>query len=60
MKVKEGQYVRHAQYGWGMVLDCAKHHTTVLFRSIGVKRLAASSAVFANVGGEASRKKPAN
>jgi PcrA/UvrD tudor domain len=60
MKVKEGQYVRHSQYGWGTVLDCDKHQTTVLFRSIGVKRLAASSANFATVGGEASRKKPAN
>jgi hypothetical protein len=60
MKVKEGQYVRHSQYGWGTVLDCDNHQTTVLFRSIGVKRLTASSAIFATVGGQASRKKPAN
>ena len=59
MKVKEGQYVRHSQYGWGTVLESDNHQTTVLFRSIGVKRLAASSATFATVGGEASRKKPA-
>jgi len=59
MKVKEGQYVRHAQYGWGTVLDCDNHQTTVIFRSIGVKRLTASSATFAAVGGEASRRKPA-
>jgi len=59
MKLKEGQYVRHSQYGWGTVLDCDNHSTTVIFRSIGVKRLAASSANFAAVGGEASRKKPA-
>ncbi len=59
IKVKEGQYVRHVQYGWGTVLECDDHQTTVIFRSVGVKRLAASSATFANVGGEASRKKPA-
>ncbi|HUK89368.1 MAG TPA: hypothetical protein VLZ81_03135 [Blastocatellia bacterium] len=58
MKLKEGQYVRHSQYGWGTVLDCDNHSTTVIFRSVGVKRLAASCANFINVGGEASRKKP--
>jgi len=59
MKVKEGQYVRHSQYGWGTVLDCDNHSTTVIFRSVGVRRLAAAAANFAIVGGEASRKKPA-
>jgi len=57
MKLKEGQYVRHSEYGWGTVLECDSDHTTVIFRSVGVKRLPASSAIFAMVGVEAPKKK---
>ncbi|MGO9272048.1 MAG: hypothetical protein ACLQOO_17590 [Terriglobia bacterium] len=59
VKLKEGQYVRHSEYGWGTILECDDQQTTVFFRSVGVRRLAASSATFAMVGGEVSRKKPA-
>ena len=57
MKVKEGQYVRHSRYGWGTILECDRHHTTVIFRSVGVKKLVTSSANFALVGGQARKKK---
>jgi len=43
MKLKEGQYVRHSQYGWGTVLDCDNHSTTVIFRSSGLRLLAPTS-----------------
>jgi len=58
MKLKEGQYVCHSKYGWGTILDCDSRQTTVVFRSVGVKRLATSSANFAIVGGETPKKKP--
>jgi hypothetical protein len=46
MKLKVGQYVRHDRYGWGTILECARHHTTVYFCSVGVRKLTVSEAVF--------------
>jgi len=60
MKVKEGQYVRHSQYGWGTILECDNHKTTVIFRSVGVRKLVTSSANFALIGGQAPKKKAAD
>ena len=57
MTLKIGQYVRHSKYGWGTVMEWDRIQTLVYFRSIGVKKLATSSANFAMVGGEAHKKK---
>jgi hypothetical protein len=46
MKLKDGQYVRHSKYGWGTILECDRHHTMVYFYRVGVRKLAASEAVF--------------
>jgi hypothetical protein len=46
MKFTRGQYVRHSKYGWGTILECERLHTTVLFRSVGVRKLTAAEAVF--------------
>jgi hypothetical protein len=46
MKLKLGQYVRHCRYGWGTILECARHHTTVYFCRVGVRKLTVSEAVF--------------
>jgi len=46
MKLVRGQYVRHSKYGWGTILDCEPGHTTVYFRTVGVRRLPLSEAVF--------------
>ncbi len=59
MTLKTGQYVRHSKYGWGTVMEWDRIRVLVYFRSIGVKKLATSSANFAMVGGEAPKKKSA-
>ncbi len=46
MKLTQGQYVRHSKYGWGTILDRQPDHTLVYFRSVGVRKLTASEAVF--------------
>jgi len=58
MRLKTGQYVRHSRFGWGTILDRDGIQTTVYFRSVGVKRLATSSAKFTMIGGEALKKRP--
>lgn len=50
MTLKKGQYVRHSKYGWGTVLEHDDRETTVYFRTIGLKKLPAALALFANVG----------
>ncbi|HXJ94629.1 MAG TPA: hypothetical protein VMT20_17415 [Terriglobia bacterium] len=57
MELKTGQYVRHAKYGWGTILDYNRHQTVVIFRGIGIKRLQTDPANFASVTGEAPKKK---
>ncbi|HEV3277823.1 MAG TPA: hypothetical protein VG860_13475 [Terriglobia bacterium] len=57
MTLKAGQYVRHAKYGWGTVVEYDRDRTLVYFRSIGIKRLETDSANFAAVAGEAPKKK---
>lgn len=57
MTLKKGQYVRHAKYGWGTIVEHDSRETTVYFRTIGVKRLPAALASFDNVGGAAHAKK---
>ena len=58
MTLKAGQYVRHAKYGWGTIVDHDREQTLVYFRTIGIKKLEASAATFAMVGGEVLKKKP--
>lgn len=57
MRLKAGQYVRHSKYGWGTVMEHNRDQTMVYFRTVGVIKLATSSANFAMVGGEALKKK---
>jgi hypothetical protein len=59
VELKAGQYVRHSKYGWGTVVEYGPAQTLVLFRSIGIKRLATDSANFAPVGSLAPKKKHA-
>jgi hypothetical protein len=46
MKLKDGQYVRHSKYGWGTILECARHHTIVYSYRVGVRKLTVSETVF--------------
>lgn len=59
MTLKKGQYVRHAKYGWGTVVEHDGRTTTVYFRTIGLKKLPAALALFANVEAAAPVKKSA-
>ena len=59
MTLKTGQYVRHAKYGWGTIVEHDSRSTTVYFRTIGLKKLPAALASFANVEGAGSVKKSA-
>ena len=58
MKLKAGQYVRHAKYGWGAILERSRNQTMVYFDTVGVKRFSTSLTAFAVVEHEAPRKKP--
>lgn len=58
MELKTGQYVRHAKYGWGTILDYDPQQTLVMFRSIGIKKLQTDPRNFALVPDEAPKKKP--
>jgi hypothetical protein len=57
MTLKRGQYVRHAKYGWGTIVEHDSRGTMVYFRTVGVKKLPAALALFANVEGTAHVKK---
>jgi hypothetical protein len=59
MRLKRGQYVRHSKHGWGTIVECNDRQTLVYFRTVGIKKLATASAMFAMVGGEAFNKKAA-
>lgn len=59
MTLKRGQYVRHAKYGWGTIVEHDSRRTTVYFRTIGLKKLPAALALFAKVEGAGHAKKPA-
>ncbi len=57
MKLKDGQYVRHSKYGWGTILECDRHYTTVYFYRVGVRKLTVSEAVFQVVEDEVALKR---
>ena len=56
MKLKIGQYVHHAKFGWGTIMEIDGKQTMVYFRDAGVKRLAASPTPFDLIGGETRKK----
>jgi hypothetical protein len=57
MELKAGQYVRHAKYGWGTIVDYNRQQTVVIFRGVGIKKLQTDPRNFALVGGEPPKKK---
>jgi phosphosulfolactate synthase (CoM biosynthesis protein A) len=57
MKLKNGQYVRHLKFGWGTILECQRHLTTVYFHRVGVKKLNASEAAFQVIEDQAALKR---
>ena len=57
MELKAGQYVRHAKYGWGTIVDCDRHQTLVIFRNIGIKKLQTNPRNFTVVESDAPTKK---
>lgn len=57
MELKTGEYVRHAKYGWGTIVDYNLEQTVVIFRSVGIKKFRTDPRNFALVGGEAPNKK---
>ncbi len=59
MKFKEGQYVRHAKYGWGTVLEKNHHQTMVCFQSVGIRKFRVSQAIFEVVESKSAKKKSA-
>ena len=58
LDLRAGQYVRHAKYGWGTIVDYDRHHTLVIFRKIGLKKLQTDPRNFALVPDELPKKKP--
>jgi len=58
LTLKKGQYVRHTKYGWGTIVEHDSRETLVYFRTIGLKKLPAALALFANVEGAPHPKKP--
>lgn len=59
MKLTRGQYVRHSKLGWGAILEVDRHHTTVFFHRVGVRKLTVSEAVFKVVEDNVARKRRA-
>lgn len=56
MKLKFGQYVHHAKYGWGTIMELDGKRAMVYFRDVGIKKLAASRTAFDLIGGETRKK----
>ncbi len=59
MNFKPGQYVRHAKYGNGTIVERDEDRTTVDFDTFGVKKFVTSIAAFEAAEGEAPKKKRA-
>jgi phosphosulfolactate synthase (CoM biosynthesis protein A) len=57
MKLKTGQYVRHVKFGWGTILECQRHLTTVYFHRVGVKKMTVSETAFQVVEDQAALKR---
>ncbi len=59
MNLKPGQYVRHAKYGNGTIVERDEDRTTVDFDTVGLKKFVTSMASFEAAEGEAPKKKRA-
>jgi hypothetical protein len=57
MNFKAGQYVRHAKYGNGTIVERNEDRTTVDFDTAGVKKFVTSLAAFEMAEGEAPKRK---
>jgi PcrA/UvrD tudor domain len=57
MNLKAGQYIRHAKYGCGTIVERDDDRTTVEFDTAGVKKFVTSLAAFEVAEGEAPKKK---
>ncbi len=59
MNFKPGQYVRHAKYGNGTIVERDEDRTTVDFDTAGLKKFVTSMAAFEVAEGQAPKKKRA-
>jgi hypothetical protein len=57
MTFKTGQYVRHAKYGCGTIVERDEDRTVVDFDTAGLKKFVTSIAVFEIAEGEAPKKR---
>ncbi len=57
MNFKTGQYVRHAKYGNGIIVERDEERTTVDFDTAGLKKFVTSIAAFEIAEGEAPKRK---
>ena len=57
MTFKAGQYIRHAKYGLGTIVERDDDRTTVEFDTAGVRKFVTSLAAFEVAEGEAPKKK---
>lgn len=60
MTFKAGQYIRHAKYGCGTIVERDDDRTTVEFDTAGVKKFVTSLAAFEAAQGEAPKKRRAS
>ncbi|MGH9468961.1 MAG: hypothetical protein ACRD1N_01300 [Terriglobia bacterium] len=60
MTLKSGQYIRHAKYGCGTIVERDEERTTVDFDTAGLKKFVTSIAVFEIAEGEAPKKRRAS
>lgn len=57
MRLKPGQYVCHAKFGWGTILEDDRKSTLVYFRTVGIKKLTiTTSDTFTMIGGQSQKK----
>jgi hypothetical protein len=57
MAIKVGQYVHHAKYGNGIIVERDDDRTTVDFDTAGVRKFVTAMAFFEAAEGEAPKKK---
>ncbi|MGH9355286.1 MAG: hypothetical protein ACRD10_04075 [Terriglobia bacterium] len=60
MSLKTGQYIRHAKYGCGTIVERDEDRTLVDFDTAGLKKFVTSMAVFEAAEGIAPKKKRAS
>lgn len=60
MTLKAGQYVHHAKYGCGTIVERDENRTVVDFDAAGLKKFVTSIAIFEIAEGTAPKKKRAS